>query len=236
MLSATANTRLLKKAVRVCNAFLNETRVRVSEEGIAIRAVDAGNICLTDIFIPKEDFEAFRAEEGVIGINVSRLNDVLKVVKDDFIEIECDRNLKLKAGRTIYSLALIDPSLLKQEPKLPVLNLKAETIIDGNEFKNAISMASRIADNVVFSAEDGFYMIAEGDTEDVRIGLSEGYAGKEQARVMLSLEYLKKIAKVVDKNDSIRIAIGTDLPVRINIESKFSTTILYFIAPRIEVR
>lgn len=152
MLSATANTRLLKKAVRVCNAFLNETRVRISEEGIAIRAVDAGNICLTDIFIPKEDFEAFRVEEGVIGINVSRLNDVLKVVKDDFIEIECDRNLKLKAGRTIYSLALIDPSLLKQEPKLPVLNLKAETIIDGNEFKNAISMASRIADNVVFSA------------------------------------------------------------------------------------
>lgn len=79
-------------------------------------------------------------------------------------------------------------------------------------------------------------MIAEGDTEDVRIGLSEGYAGKEQARVMLSLEYLKEIAKVVDKNDSIRIAIGTDLPVRINIESEFSTTILYFMAPRIEVR
>ena len=46
MLSATANTRLLKKAVRACNAFLNETRVRISEEGIAIKAVDAGNICL----------------------------------------------------------------------------------------------------------------------------------------------------------------------------------------------
>ena len=184
---------------------------------------------------PKKDFEAFRAEKGVIGINVSRLNDVLKVVKDDFIEIECDRNLKLKAGRTIYSLALIDPSLLKQEPKLPVLNLKAETIIDGNEFKNAISMASKVADNVVFSADDGFYMVAEGDIEEIRIDFSEGYTG-EQARVMLSLEYLKEIAKVVDKDDTIRIAIGTDLPVRINIESEFSTTILYLIAPRIEVK
>jgi proliferating cell nuclear antigen len=103
------NTRLLKKAVRACNAFLNETRVRISEEGIAIRAVDAGNICLTDIFLPKEDFEVFRAEEGSIGLNVSRLNDVLKAVKDEFVEVECDKNLKLKAGRTSYSLALIDP-------------------------------------------------------------------------------------------------------------------------------
>ena len=31
MLGATANTRLLKKAVRASNAFLSETRVRVSE-------------------------------------------------------------------------------------------------------------------------------------------------------------------------------------------------------------
>ncbi|RLI80371.1 DNA polymerase sliding clamp [Archaeoglobales archaeon] len=238
MLSATANARLLKKAVRASNAFLSETSVRISEEGIAIRAVDAGNVCLTDIFIPKEDFEAFKAKEGVIGINVSRLNDVLKAVKDGFVEIDADsKTLKLKAGRAIYSIALIDPSLLKQEPKLPVLDLKAETIVDGNEFKNAVSMAARIADNVIFSAgENGFYMVAEGDTEDIRIDLSEGYAGGERARVMLNLEYLKEIAKVVNKDDAVRIAIGTDLPVRIGIESEFSTTILYFIAPRIEVR
>ncbi|WP_457549538.1 hypothetical protein [Archaeoglobus sp.] len=101
MLSATANARLLKKAVRASNAFLNETRIRISEEGIAIRAVDAGNICLTDIFIPKEDFEAFRAEEGVIGINVSRLNDILKAIKGDFVQVEGDKNknLKLKAEK-----------------------------------------------------------------------------------------------------------------------------------------
>ena len=77
-------------------------------------------------------------------------------------------------------------------------------------------------------------MVAEGDVEDVRIDFSE-YSG-EKARVMLSLEYLKEIAKVVEKEDRVRIAIGTDLPVRINIESEFSTTILYLIAPRIEVR
>jgi proliferating cell nuclear antigen len=148
---------LLKKAVRASNAFLNETRAKISEEGIAIRAVDAGNICLTDIFIPKEDFESFKAGEGIIGIDFSRLNDVLKAVKDDFVEIEADsKTLKLKAGKTVYSLALIDPSSLKQEPKLPVLNLKAETVVDAS-FKNAISMASKVADNVVFSADDGFH-------------------------------------------------------------------------------
>lgn len=43
MLSAAANTKLLKKAIKASNAFLNEARLRVSEEGIAIRAVDAGS-------------------------------------------------------------------------------------------------------------------------------------------------------------------------------------------------
>ncbi len=234
MLSATVNTRLLKKVIKASNAFLNETRVRISEEGIAIRAVDAGNICLTDIFIPKEDFEAFNAKEGVIGINVSRLNDILKAVKDDFVEIECNKELKLKAGKTIYSLALIDPSSLKAEPKLPVLDLKAETIVEGSEFKNAVLMVSKVADNVVFSAEENrFQMIAEGDIEDIRIELDGN--SREQTRVMLSLEYLREIGKVVDKDDAVRIAIGNDLPIRISIESEFSTTILYFIAPRIEV-
>jgi len=55
MLSATANAGLMKKAIRASNAFLNETRIRISEGGIAIRAVDAGNI-LTDIFNPERRF------------------------------------------------------------------------------------------------------------------------------------------------------------------------------------
>ena len=37
MLSATANVGLMKKAIRASNAFLNETRIRISEEGVAIR-------------------------------------------------------------------------------------------------------------------------------------------------------------------------------------------------------
>ncbi len=230
MLSATVNTRLLKKAIKASNAFLNETRVRASKEGIAIRAVDAGNICLTDIFIPKEDFEAFKAGEGVIGLNVSRLDDALKAVKDDFVEVERDKNLKLKAGKTIYSIALIDPSSLRQEPKLPVLNLKAETVVEGSEHKNAVSMASKVADNVIFLADDEFYMVAEGDIEDIRIDLSEGYAGGKKARVMLSIEYLKEIARFVDKDDTVRIATKTDLPVMQSSQNSpqpFSTSWLH---------
>jgi len=78
---------------------------------------------------------------------------------------------------------LIDPSLVNKNPKLPVLNPKAETVIDASDFKNAVSIASKVADNVVFSADNGFHMIAEGDTEDIRIDISEDYAIREQARV-----------------------------------------------------
>jgi|Deesub1362A_J573_1020465.scaffolds.fasta_scaffold36494_2 hypothetical protein len=50
-------------------------------------------------------------------------------------------------------------------------------------------------------------------------------------------EWLDSIPEIArEKESAVRIAMGTDLPVRISIESEFSTTILYFIAPRIEVR
>ena len=77
------------------------------EKGKKVEGVDI-NVCPTDIFMPKEDFEEFKAGESVIGINVSRLNDILK----------------------------------------------AETVVEGNDFKNAVSMASKVADKVVFSAEE----------------------------------------------------------------------------------
>ncbi len=235
MLDATVNAKILKKAIKASNAFLNEARLKLTEEGIAIRAVDAGNVCLTDIFMPREDFEEFNAEEEVIGVNVSRLNSILNAVKDEAIELDVkDGKLKLKAGNTSYSLALIDPSVLRQEPKLPILDLKAEAVVEGSEFKKAISMASKISDDIALICGEGrFMLIAEGDVEKAEIELG---SCESSERVKLSLEYLKEIAKVIDKDDSVRIAIGTDLPVRINIESESSTTILYIIAPRIEVR
>ena len=56
-------------------------------------------------------------------------------------------------------------------------------VVEGSEFKNAVLMASKVADNVVFSADEvdeGFHMIAEGDIEEVRIEL-DSYSG-EQAK------------------------------------------------------
>ena len=233
MLNAIASSKLLKRAVKASNAFLNEARARITEEGIAIRAVDAGNVCLTDVFLPREAFEAFEAEKALIGLDIERLNNILKAVKDDFIEVECDKDLKLKAGKTLYTLSLIDLSSLRQEPKLPILDLKAEITVNANDFKNAVLMASKVTDTVVLEANDGFHLIAEGDLEGIKVEL--GSYGGGEARVMLSLEYLRGIAKVLEKNDVIRIAIASDLPVRIGIESDLSFNLQYFIAPRIKV-
>ncbi len=44
---------------------------------VLVEGVDI-NVCLTDIFMPKEDFEEFKAGESVIGINVRRLKPLLR--------------------------------------------------------------------------------------------------------------------------------------------------------------
>jgi len=52
--------------------LLNEKEKEKKVEGVDI------NVCLTDIFMPKEDFEEFKAGESVIGINVRRLKPLLR--------------------------------------------------------------------------------------------------------------------------------------------------------------
>ena len=54
-------------------------------------------------------------------------------------------------------------------------------------------------------------MVAEGDIEDSRMISPKIMQGKSRQRHS-ALECLKEIAKVVDKDDAVRIAIGTDCP------------------------
>jgi proliferating cell nuclear antigen len=193
--------------------------------------------------VPKDSFEAYTIdEEKTIGVDVDRIFDISKSIKSkDLVEmlLEDESTLKIKFGSVEYSVALIDPSAIRKEPKIPELELPAKIVIDAGEFKKAISAAERISDHVVFrSDETGFYIEAKGDVDKIQFHMSEAelieFNGGE-ARSMFSVDYLKEFNKVGGSGDLLTIHLGTNYPVRLIFElAGGKVRVEYILAPRVE--
>jgi len=145
----------------------------------------------------------------------------------------------VKFGSVEYSVALIDPSAIRKEPKIPNLELPAKIVLDAGEFRKAISAADKISDHVIFrSDETGFYIEAEGDVDRITFHMSDAELiefNRAEAKSTFSVEYLKEFMKVATHDDILRIELGKDYPVLLQFAVEGgSAKIGYLLAPRIE--
>ncbi|RLI85036.1 MAG: DNA polymerase sliding clamp [Archaeoglobales archaeon] len=243
MISAIVNGEVIKTAVKSIVTLVSETRFHFKEKGLHSRAVDPANVAMVIIDIPRDSFDVYTLdEEKTIGVDVNRVNDILRTVKkNELVELKVEDGgmLKVKFGNVEYSVSLIDPSAIRKEPKIPELELPAKVVLDAGEFKKAIQAADKIADHVVFrSDENGFYVEARGDIDRIVFHMGEMELiefNREKARSMFSIEYLKEFIKIAGGGDILTIHLGEDYPVRLTFDvADGKLKVEYILAPRIE--
>jgi len=147
--------------------------------------------------------------------------------------------MSVKFGGIKYSVALIDPSAIRKEPKIPELELPAKVVLDAGELKKAIQAADKVGDQVIFRTDEtGFYIEAEGDIDKITFHMGEMELiefNREPARSMFSLEYLKDFVKVASTGDIATIYLGDNYPLRLILElADGRLKVEYLLAPRIE--
>jgi proliferating cell nuclear antigen len=140
-----------------------------------------------------------------------------------------------------YTLALIDPDSIRQEPDIPDLDLSAEIVLEGAQLDRGIKAADMVSDHVrlrVDAADEAFHIEAEGDTDDVDfeldaedlIALTAGSADS-----LFSLDYLKDMNKAIPKDAEVTIELGEEFPVKIHYAvAEGQGNITYMLAPRIQ--
>ncbi len=243
MIDAIIGGEVIKTATKAIVSLVSEARFHFKEEGLHSRAVDPANVAMVIVDIPRESFDAYRVdEEKTVGVDVNRVYDILKTVKKkDLVEIkiEDESHMKVKFGSVEYTVALIDPSAIRKEPKIPELDLPAKIVLDAGEFKKAIQAADKIADHVIFrSDETGFYIEAEGDIDKITFHMGEMELiefNRESARSMFSVEYLKEFVKIAGSGDIVTIHLGNNYPVRLIFDvADGKLKVEYILAPRIE--
>jgi proliferating cell nuclear antigen len=244
MFKAVINAEVFKDAIEAVSTLVDEAKFRLTKDGLSARAVDPANVAMVAFDLNAKAFESFEATDGEIGIDLTRLMDILGMTsKEDKIELSLNeetRKLEIRSGGLAYTLSLLDPSSIRKEPKVPNLELPAKIVLNGAELKRAVKAAEKVSDHMALGvAGKVFFVEAEGDLDKVRLEIPESslisIKASSDVRSLFSLDYLNDLSKSLGKSESVSIDLGTDYPVKFNFNiAGGNGSVTYLLAPRIE--
>jgi proliferating cell nuclear antigen len=234
----------IKEFVGTLRAIVDEAKFNIRPDGIRVRAVDPANVAMNDGVLSAGAFESYGASEGVLGINLERLDEVLKLAnKGDLVEFSFNTNtfkIVIHIDGIEFTMACIDPDSIRREPEIPDMDLLASFTVDEAQISRGVKAADMVSDHIQLRCDEtkqAVFMEADGDTDDVCLELTkEEYIAitAVDAKALFSLDYLKDISRKFPKGAEISITFGTDFPMMIEYEfADGEGQITSMIAPRI---
>jgi proliferating cell nuclear antigen len=243
MFQAKIKASILKEVVDAVSIIIDEVKFHVSPEGMVLRAVDQSHVAMIDLSLRSKAFDEYKATEMDMGIDITKLSDVLKLAgPDDVVSMNYNeeaRKLVFKVGNISRTAALLDTASMT-DPKVPNLNLPVKIVVKSMDLDKGIRGAQTISDHVTLIAEaTGFELSAEGDTDAVNLKLPKDLLVsvdcKEKARSVFSLDYFANMVKASRNVETVTIQMGTDYPVKIDFDvADDKGHVSYLLAPRIE--
>jgi len=245
MFKAIVRAETLQSTLDSVGVLVDECKIHLDETGIEIRAVDPANVGMVDLSLSAEAFESYEADGGLIGVNLVRLQDIAGMADSgQLVELELDeetRKLHISIDGLEYTLALIDPESIREEPDLPELDLSSTIVIEGRDIDRAVTAADMVSDHIELGVDEGdevFYVKAEGDTDDVHLELdSEDLIDLVvgEASSLFSLDYLQDMNKAIPKDAEVTMELGEEFPVKLHFDiAEGEGNVTYMLAPRIQ--
>ena len=245
MFKAIVGASTLQDALDSVSVLVDECKIRLNVEEFSIRAVDPANVGMVDLTLEAAAFESYEADGGVIGVNLARLEDIAGMANSgDLIHLELDeetRKLHIEVDGLSYTLALIDPDSIRQEPDIPDLDLAAEIVVEGAQIDRGIKAADMVSDHIrlrVDETDEAFFIEAEGDTDDVDLELAREdlialTAGPADS--LFSLDYLKDMNKAIPGDAEVTIELGEEFSVKLHYGfAEGLGQVTFMLAPRIQ--
>jgi proliferating cell nuclear antigen len=162
---------LLRGFLTGISTLVDEAKVNIDKKCWLVKCVDPAHVAILEIEIPTELFEEYSCtQEGSIGIDVSRILDMIRYVKDrDIIDIRYD----VKTDRIVVDDGLarsrtkpVDTTGMS-EPTVPNLNLPITFTMPWKDYSETLRRMTKISDHMEIRLfEGGLEVFAEGDIDD----------------------------------------------------------------------
>jgi len=243
MFEARLKAEVLKEVVDVVSTLVDEAKFNVGRDAISVKAVDPAHVAMVDLALDRGAFEAFKAEEGELGIDMDKMKEVLRLAKSgDTISMAHDEEknrLVVTVGNTTRRMALVDTAGMS-DPKVPSLNLPARLTVRTDELRQGIRASETVSDHIALKVSNtGFEIVSEGDTDNVSHAvpkeLLEDLQVKDSVRSLFPLDYFSNMVKSIGSAPTVTLFLGSDYPVKMEFKiAGGKGEVRYLLAPRIE--
>ena len=243
MFEAKAKADVLKEVVDVVSTLVDEAKFNIGKDSITVKAVDPAHVAMVDLNLDRSAFEAYKADEGELGIDMDKMKEILRLGKaGETISLSHDEDknrLIVTVGNTTRRMALVDTAGMS-DPKVPSLNLPAKVVVRTEELRQAIRASESISDHIALKVSpDGFEVVSEGDTDNVSHvvpkDMLEELQGKEAVRSLFPLDYFSNMVKAISSAQTVTLYLGSDYPVKMEFKiAGGKGEVKYLLAPRIE--
>ena len=249
MFEAEIDAGVLKECIEAITAVVDEGKLRISAEGLNLRAVDPSNVAMVTFQLQNDAFDDYRFsnedEEGEgleIGMDFQKLLGILGIGGREQVRLSIDeqaQKLYTRMGSLAYTVNLLEPSSLRKEPKVPELEFPVQVVMDIEDFRKTIRAAEKVGEHILLGVEgDEFYMEVEGEMDKLRLGLK-----KEQLihltpgtlHSLFTLDYIAAMSKGMSHAETVTLNLGKDYPLQIEFEvAGGKGKVSYLLAPRVE--
>lgn len=268
--------KVLKGIFEAISFLIDETYLFCGPEGMKMHAIDSSHVAMLLAVLPKELFTAFTCnEECKVGINIQDFIKILRRAKaNDEIQLRVDKVdkntliIKMKSDKSTRTFKIKSKEIQGYDAKEEGLLESFETTLK-DKFTATITLEGTVLDEVVKDAliisdlvkinvravDKILAFSASDESGEVNVELDLGGKGtldsavKSDAEGIYSLNFLENIIKIQAIADNFAIALGQNIPAKIegNIvkleaadkagaPAKTIATgkITYLLAPRVE--
>lgn len=225
-------------------ALVAECRLDLDADGLRVVAVDPAEVGIVALDVDAAAFDAYEAEDRLLGIDLERLDDVLSApASGRTVRLSLDPEvlaLRIEVEDLAYTMGLLDPDTIRAPMDHSAIDVPstAEVVLEGSALDRAVRAAAMVGDTVALAVDEAgtFTAEADGDTDDVTVtrpaeALVDVSAG--DARSLFSLEYLRRIVRPIPDDAQITLRLGIEAPASLTYEVVGGHgTVEYLLAPR----
>lgn len=238
MLVKLEDPTILSKAIEVISELVTEVRIKVSEFGMSITAIDPANVAMVRFRLPKSAFSQFETGNEVLGINLDSLKRILRRCssgtslilekRENFLNIQVIDKIRRNFGLNLIEVE-------GQEKEIPNLDYSAGVEIYSADLISAVEDCIVVSDACSFAVKKGEFIIESKGLNSARIEFSgdEAKIEAEECRSKYSLEYLQKFMKGAKLCDKTLLHFANDHPLKIDIKTEHME-LNFLLAPRVE--
>src|SRR2546422_8078854 len=119
---------VLREVVDVVSTLVDEAKFNVGKDSVTVKAVDPAHVAMVDLTLDRGAFEAYKADEGELGIDMDKMKEILRLAKAGetiaFRHDEDKNRLVVTGGNTTPRMVRV-ATAGASAPEVPSLSLPA---------------------------------------------------------------------------------------------------------------